>query len=115
MTEAERLSLRLSNERTLLAWIRTATVLVALGYVIAHVAGLTMTVAGLIALVIAAARYQANARGIDGNLSPRAHDGYVYGFAMLVTMIAMLLLILLLVVGESGLSAAWSRDCTRLG
>jgi putative membrane protein len=117
--ESERFHLHFSNERTFLAWIRTATVLMALGYAIARFAlylderahetcsmsatylgGLAMTSAGLIALVIAAGRYQANARGIDRSVSPRANETYVYVFATLVTVTGMLLLILLLAFGE---------------
>lgn len=117
--ETERIHLHFSNERAFLAWIRTATALMAFGYAIARISlylderardectmsatylgGLAMTTAGLIGLVIAALRYQAHARGIDRGVSPRTHEHYVYAFATLVCGTGMLLLILLLVFGE---------------
>lgn len=118
--ESERFHLHLSNERTFLAWIRTAVVLMAFGYAIARISlyldervrdtyamsatylgGLAMTTAGLIALVLAAIRYQAQARGIDRGRSPRTQERYVYAFVTLVSVTGMLLLILMFVFGEA--------------
>jgi hypothetical protein len=66
-----------------------------------YLGGLAMTTVGLIALVLAAIRYQAHADGIDGGESPRMQERYVYALATLVSVTGMLLLILLLVFGEA--------------
>lgn len=117
--QIERLRLHFANERTFLAWVRTATVLMGFGYAIARLAlyldtrahaghtvsatylgGIAMTVAGLLALAIAAGRYEARSRGIDRGASSRACEGYVFVFATLVWMTGLLLLILLLTLGS---------------
>ena len=120
-TEIEKLTLHFSNERTLLAWIRAATALLGFGYAVARFAlylderslgggasrvsatyagGFAMTVAGLLALVLASLRYRANARGIDMGSAPRTHEAYVYTFASLVALSGLLLVILLLELGQ---------------
>jgi putative membrane protein len=110
----DRFSLHFSNERTFLAWIRTATALMGFGYAVArfalyladkgeahrtsvtYIGGLAMTLAGMIALVLSASRYRANARGIERGGSPRTHEGYLYTFAALIGITGILLVILLL-------------------
>jgi len=111
----ERMAQHFSNERTFLAWIRTATALMGFGYAVARFAlyldagaqgerrtsatyfgGLAMTFAGLVALVLSTSRYRANRRGIDSGGVPRAHEAYVYTFTVLVGLTGLLLLVLLI-------------------
>jgi putative membrane protein len=117
--DSQRFTLHFSNERTFLAWVRTAAALMGFGYVIArfalyldqradgavdgtvrgaatYIGGIGMTIAGLVALLMSTRRYRAHARGIDCGLSPRTHDGYVYAFAILVGVAGLLLMALLL-------------------
>lgn len=117
--DTERFSQHFSNERTFLAWIRTATALMGFGYAVArfalyldksadahergsatYIGGIAMTFAGLIALVLSATRYHANARGIDSGSAPRTHESYIYTFAIIVGLTGVLLLVLLLRGGE---------------
>lgn len=111
----ERLTLHFRNERTFLAWIRTSTALMVLGYAVARFAvfldagadgergtsatylgGLAMTFAGVVTLVLSTTRYWANGRGIDNGGAARTHEGYVYTFAVLVGVTGLLLLVLLM-------------------
>jgi putative membrane protein len=117
--DSQRYTLHFSNERTFLAWVRTAAALMGFGYVIArfalyldqradgavdgtvrgattYIGGIAMTIAGLIALVMSTRRYHAHSRGIDCGVAPRTHDGYVYACAVLVGVAGLLLMVMLL-------------------
>lgn len=95
--QPERFTLQLSNERMFLVWIRTATVLMGLGYAVARCAlyvdqdaygagqrasasylgGLAMLLGGLAALLASASRYRATARSIEraaGRPPPTGHE-----------------------------------------
>lgn len=112
------LTLHYANERTLLAWIRTATALMGFGYAVArfalfleeradpsaphrdvvtHAGGIVMTLAGLAALVIAVVRFRSNRRVIERGGPPEHRATYVYAFAAVIGVTGLGLVVLLLI------------------